>query len=115
MVEVVTRHLWVKFFPLLEYLINTWSSMVIINNHVEQELALISHISIHIRFGNSNTLARAKRNKKEASHLDRQQVFLLQMRKSKAGQTAKGISRLFYTLFRKGFPFFITVLLVVTF
>ena len=94
---------------------HTYMVIVIINNHVEQELALISHISIHIRFGNSNTLARAKRNKKEASHLDRQQIFHLQMRKSKAGQTAKGISRLFYTLFRKGLPFFITVLLVVTF
>jgi len=60
--------------------------VIVINNHVEQELALISHISIHIRFGNSNTLARAKRSKKGASHLDRQQIIHLQMRKSKAGQ-----------------------------
>ena len=72
--------------------------IVTINNHVEQELALISHISIHIGFGNSNTLARAKRNKREASHLAvGKKIFHLQMRKSKAGQTAKGISGLFYT------------------
>lgn len=54
--------------------------IVIINNHVEQQLALISHVSLHIRFGNSNTLARGKRHNKEAPHSDRLQIFHWQMR-----------------------------------